>query len=139
MKKLILSVIFGVLSVSSTGYSQAVVWTTANQITKTWDAVTALETGAPIPAGDIVTYQVYIKNEDGSNIVKAGIPVSVLTATIVFTAEGRYFYGVSAIRKTVSGIISESPVSWSDNPAVMKTGIPQGIQYFLVLKQPILN
>lgn len=138
MRRKILCILCSCIFYAITVYAQTPIWKTADQTTVKWEVVTGLTDGSPIPAGDIVTYQLYTKKSDGSNIVKSGSPISALSGIVTFIAEGQYFYGVSAIRKTISGEIVESSISWSDNPANMKDGITKGVQYYLLLKQPIL-
>ena len=119
------------LCLSLTPGTEAQQWTTANQITVVWDAVT-------VPTGT-VTYQVYTKLELGAAgsevLVKTVTPTQVL---ITFLVEGRYFIGVKAVR-TVGGVdVGATNISWSSDATACLNGVTFGAQYY-VPPGPIKN
>lgn len=132
MKKMLLVIALVLVAVPAWGQ----VWTTANEATVSWDAVTKLADGSSIPAVDKVSYNVSIKNKKTGAVIAVANTQST-QQTIVFNLEGRYFVGVSAVRAVVGedGVTveetMESEVSWSENPAVCYNGQAFGIRYFV--------
>lgn len=137
MKKLLLVVVL--MLVASPAFGQ--VWTTANEATVAWDAVTKLLDGSTIPAADKVSYNTFIKNKKTGAVISVG-NTPALQQTIVFNLEGRYFVGVSTLRAVVGedGVTveetMESEVSWSDVASVCLNGQTFGIRYFVHPNQP---
>lgn len=138
MKKLLLALVFALLFV---GVLTADIWYPANQRTIAWDAVTNMtdEDGniIPIPSGDIVTYEVWIKD------FYSGVTESVGTTSdtqliITLPSEGRYYPGVCTLRlpqgetDTVS-----STISWGDDPLVTQSGERIGIYYYFFPEGPV--
>ncbi len=115
-------------------------WTTANQVTIAWDAVTTLDNGDPVPTGDQIVYDVFVYNYKGSamtQVVTGGASTSV---TITFNIEGRYVAGVRVKRIVDAGTpdeqILESQVNWSNVNGV-NTPNPFGLRYFINPSVPI--
>jgi len=107
-------------------------WTATNQVTLAWTPVATLMDGSAIPAGDVVSYGIFIVPETGDKLsdkVKMG-ETGDAHFVITFETEGRFFVGVSAKRFKDENMISYSSVSWSDNPVVVKDGMVFGIIYF---------
>lgn len=141
MKKryLTIGLIVFVMVAASLAFAQ--VWHTANQATIGWDAVTTIEGGAPLPAGDTIEYVVYLSNaitDPGKDNPVEVATLTDLTQLITLNTEGRYFVGVKAVRKIQDGTeVGESEVSWSDNPQVVLNGDTFGLRYFLPPSGPV--
>ena len=125
MKRLILALCL-VLAMSFTVVAQT--WHTANQSTIFWNAV-------EVPGGD-VEYVVYVSNAitdpNKENPVIVTQTADVMH-TVTLNVEGKYFFGIKALRLVGGEIVSESAnISWSDNPAVCVDGIDFGVRYFEV-------
>jgi len=110
-------------------------WVIANQSTISWDAVTTLSNGAPIPENDLIEYTVYLSNAvadpDKSNPIEVG-SVNGTEYTIIMSTEGKYFVGLKTVRKLADGTnIGESVIGWSDDPVIVVDGHTFGLQYFL--------
>ena len=139
MKKILLAVL---ITLSLVGISNAQTWTTANEATVSWDAVTKLLDGSTIPTTDKIAYNIFIRNKKTGTVTSVGNTPN-LQQTIVFNTEGRYFPGVSAVRQVVGedGVTieetMESEISWSDNPAACLNGQTFGIRYFVHPNQPV--
>lgn len=104
-------------------------WIPANQKTIGWDAVTTLQDGSAIPSGNSISYKVYRRPELGTETEVA--TTTNTNYTITFSVEGKYFIGVKSLRLDSSGAqLSESLVSWSNDPAVVAAGT-FGIIYYL--------
>jgi len=117
MKKSIYVVILSLVIIFS---AYALDWQKTNQATVAWDAVTTLEDGTVIPAGDVIKYNVYLANfktdpnkENPSLLTTT--PIVDLQYVITLNTEGRYLVGVSAVRFDSEGtLLEESEVNWSD-------------------------
>lgn len=114
-------------------------WHTTNQVTVAWDAVTTLEGGGAIPAGNTVEYATWLNDSildpGKTNPLLVSDNILILSCIITFTAEGRYFLGVQAIRKLADGTeVGRSTISWSDDPAV--TPDPFGVMYYVPPASP---
>ncbi len=110
-------------------------WFTANQTTVTWDAVTTLSNGTPLPEDNIIEYAVYLSNAvtdpDKTNPAEIGI-AGVTEHIITLVNEGQYFIGLKTIRKLADGsVIGESDIGWTDDPLIAANGDTFGIRYFL--------
>ena len=131
MKKIIfLTVLLFAFSIPC--FAQEVSWNMADQATISWDAVTKNESGADIPEGSEITYEVYlIKEGESRDGLAPEDTVSVLQYTFTFTEEGRYLAGLRTIRTIVENgtIIKSTTISWSDNPLVVQSG-PFGFVYY---------
>jgi len=114
-------------------------WTAANQITLAWSPVTTLTDGSALPAGDVVSYEVFIVPESGDKSTDRVMVGETGEAqfVITFETEGRFFVGVSAKRFKNPDTISFSSISWSDNPVVVKDGATFGIIYFVSPAMPL--
>lgn len=117
--------------------SFAQTWVPTNQGTFGWDASTQLADGGALPAGTVVKYQPYVKTTSVSTPVKSGDPILELQRTIAFQ-EGNWLVGVSALRIVENVVISESAISWSDNPDVCFNGQTFGFVNILQLMAPRL-
>jgi len=118
-----------------TGIAFAQTWHTVNQATVEWDAVTALDNGDPLPAGDTIEYVVYLANaitdpnKDNPSEIET---ITATQSTITLNVEGSYFVGVKAVRKIADGTnVGESEVAWSDDPQFVQGGETFGLRYFL--------
>lgn len=110
MKKLIVF-LFILVMILSFGFGQEIEYT--NQITIIWDAVTTLNNGNPIPDGDIIEYEVWLRDGIG-NEYSIGT-TSDLSFSIIVAEEGTYTAGVGTVR-TINGMgeVSYSDINWSD-------------------------
>jgi len=116
-------------------------WHTANQTTVAWEASTTLLNGDPVPAGDTVTYKVYLKNYntgDETLLTTDGNGISETQYTITFTAEGLYIVGISAVRLPEGETETmESTICWSDMPDCVDAGGGTfGVKFFQVTATP---
>lgn len=135
MRKLFVGlVILTVLNVAS--FANAQQFFKANQFTCTWDPVTTLVDGTPIPATDQVSYVTWMKNaNNGVEPVKLS-ETSATQYTATLSAEGRYLFGVQAVRKAADGtLLAESTISWSDMPEATGDN-PWGVEYFFTPASP---
>lgn len=101
--------------------SEAQQWTTANQVTVSWDAVTV--------TSGTVSYKTYYRPAAGGAETYAGTVTSTQD-TITLTIEGRYFLGVRSVRNVDGLELESSRISWSDNPADCQGGVTFGVQYY---------
>ena len=111
----------------------AVDWKTANQITFAWDE--SITSGIP---QDQVSYSVYMVPDTDTAKANPTLVVEKLTAleyTVTMNVEGRFFLGVNAVRTVDGAVVSESPVSWSDDPAVTGSN-PFGVQFYKTPNKP---
>jgi len=108
----------------------------ANQFTCKWDPVTTLVDGTPIPATDQISYIAWMKNaNNGVEPVKLK-ETSATQYTVTLSAEGRYLFGVQAVRKAADGtLLAESTISWSDMPEATADD-PWGVEYFFTPAAP---
>jgi len=132
---LTLAGLFLILSVAA-----AQEWVTTNQVTISWDAVTTLANGDPIPENNLIEYTVYLVNAvsdpDKEHPIEVGT-VNDTECTVALAEEGRYFVGAKTIRKLADGtVVNESVIGWSDDPAIAYEGKPFGLQYFLPPEAP---
>lgn len=128
-------IMVAVLVLLMTGIAFAQTWHTTNQATVEWDAVTTIDNGDPLPAGDTIEYVVYLANAITDPNKTNPAEVATITGTsqlITLTAEGSYFVGVKAVRKIADGTnVGESAVAWSDDPQYVQGGVTFGLRYFL--------
>ena len=100
-----------------------------------WSAVTTLANGEPMPATDVVRYNVFMRDR------KTGIAAEVLheilenQATVTVAAETFVHVGVQSVRYvSVDGLIpsNEEPylseISWSSDPAVCFDAVTFGFR-----------
>jgi len=122
------------------GVALAQTWHTANQATVAWDAVTTIDNGDPLPAGDTIEYVVYLSNAITDPNKDNPVEVARTTDTsqlITLNVEGSYFVGCKAIRKIADGTeVGESVVAWSDDPQYVLNGETFGLRYFLAPSAP---
>jgi hypothetical protein len=111
-------------------------WVTANQGTFTWDAVTQLADGTPIPATAIVKYQTWRRKYSVSAGETVGDPITATRATLSFP-EGQFLVGVQSLRYEGVELVAESGVAWSDDPTVCKDGVTFGFRHFVALMTPV--
>lgn len=131
MKK-ILVLIFSFLLIGFAGTAQAIDWTVANQATVAWDAVTQNVDGEPFPAGDVISYRIYVKkNGAAGDGILAG-ETKALEFTITFPTEGKWLAGAKAIRKPADNPeeIIESEMLWSDSDDIIHVPIPFGFMFY---------
>jgi hypothetical protein len=137
MKKLILLATLFVFFLAVPAFAQVSNWHIANQATVGWDAVTQLDNGDPLPAGDVVQYVVLLANAltdpNKTNPAEVGT-VTALEYTVTLNVEGRYLVGIRAERIVEGTKVSESIVAWSDDPAYVANGETFGLSYFRPLK-----
>jgi len=118
------------------GIAGADEWHATNQVTVRWDAVTTLLDGSPVPEGDIVAYDLYIRP------IQTGIPfmavpnVSGTESLITLLEEGDYHVGVRAVR--IVPAVGEIParafyssISWSSDPLAVKDGVTFGVSHYI--------
>ena len=130
MKRLFYSVFLIIVFIAFAAMAQAQTWHTVNQATVAWDAVTANEQGVTIPA-DQISYAVYLCNAiaDPSCASPQEIAkTSALTQLITLDTEGRFWFGVRAIRTVDGEVVGQSSISWSNDANVSSNA---GLQYFL--------
>jgi hypothetical protein len=136
MKKLLMLCITGFLwCFFFSASASAVTWHVANQSTVGWDAVTTLEDGSPLPADNAIEYVCYLANSvtdpNKANPTEVARTANV-QQVITLNVEGRFYFGVKAIRKLADGtIVNESPISWSDDATKVASGDTFGLSYFL--------
>ena len=117
MKKAILVLLFIFTAVIV--FSQEIVYT--NQVTFTWDVTTTLTNGNPIPAEDIVTYEVYRNDELMDEI---DLPPYTMTIEPEITTR----VGVRGKRVTaIYGEIAHSEYLWSDIGGVPEPWVVRSI------------
>jgi hypothetical protein len=135
MRSLIV-VVIGLVIFGFCVVAHAQTWVTANQVTVAWDAVTQTVEGLAIPASEM-KYQVYIRTgTTGDGTAVDGI-ISETQLAITFTAEGRYYIGVRAIRYPAGEASGYgSYVSWSNDPLVCAVAGPFGVVYYAVPINP---
>lgn len=107
-------------------------WVTANQVTLAWDAVPKVQT-----TDQANKYQVYSKVGAAGTPQKVGAEITATQQAVTFSAEGRYFLCVQAIRYPqgeTTGIPSE--ISCSDVAANVQGGNPFGVVYFVAPAGP---
>jgi len=133
MKKISLMFLL-LIGMSSLAVSvQAITWITANQATVQWDAVTVDENGQSIdPATYRVDYECFLTDPGHANTVGVG-RFTEAQAIATLTQEGEFIFGCKAVkvRLSDSADISESQVSWTDNPEMCLNDSPFGLRYFV--------
>ena len=133
--KVLITLALLILSIPSISIAQT--WYTANQVTMQWDAVTLMQDGTAIPAADQVRYQPYQKLNSVEIGTAIGPEITDTQKLYTFGIEGSYLLGVKALRY-VSGVkVSESGISWSDNPAVCQGGNTFGVIFYRAPRDPI--
>ena len=132
MKRLILMALI-LLSVGAASSRDlcAQVWHPANQVTLAWDAVTTLQDGTTIPAGNVVKYQAFKRLLPATTGEAVGGEVVTLQQAVSFSVEGGYFLGVKALRYVDSVLVSQSEISWSDVAANCANGEAFGVTYWM--------
>lgn len=124
MKKLILILALFLLAPVS-AFSQS--WMTANQVTVAWDAVV-------LPAGvsGSVVYDIYTVGSTAAKSTAAKVTRATTTQqTISFSTEGKYYVGVKSVRVLSGADVSESAISWSDDPLAVSAAGTFGIVYYI--------
>ena len=111
----------------------ATTWTVANQSTIGWDATTLLDDGTPIPAGDTVTYRVYIKKDGETGDGTQAYETAQLQQTITFGQEGRWLVGIQAVRAPENNPdnIQVSQIVWSNTEDVALVPVAFGFIYYM--------
>lgn len=133
MKKLFVLLVVGFLFFGASEVWAQSFWFYANQKELGWDAVTQLEDGRVIPAGDLVQYSVYrclLPDVGKLNAVKLG-STSDVKYLLTFIEEGRFIVGVAAERVQGGEVVSSSKIAWSDDPNFAFQGRTFGVIYFI--------
>ena len=91
-------------------------WKLLNKATVSWDPVTQLADGKPVPTSDTMEYEVLLAKIDKANPVSLWRGTAT-SATITINDEGRYLLGVKAYRMADGVQAGESEIAWSDDPA----------------------
>jgi hypothetical protein len=131
MKKIFTIALIIISLVFAIGYSQTVIYT--NQKTVTWDLSTKLDNGQPIPVGDKIEYEVYLKNRVTSVEILL-TTVALPPYTVTLPTEGKYLVGVRAKRTTQSEVIY-SEMNWSDN-ATLNPNTTFELRFFVPAEIP---
>lgn len=121
-----------ILAFAQVGF--CVEWKTTNQATAAWDAVTTLDDGSALPAGNTVKYRVYLSNAvtdpDKANPALLG-ETDQLEYVITLNAEGKYFVGVQSVRFDETATeVGVSAINWSDTNGAA-TPNPFGLVHYL--------
>jgi hypothetical protein len=129
--------------------SAAVEWVPANQVTVAWDAVTTDANGNPIPAAEIRYVSYYVAEADTAKTAPITIgTTTALEQVFTFQGEGRFILGVKAERVVNTApagqleqltVVGQSPVSWSDNPAVCLDGKTFGVTRYASPHGPVIK
>jgi hypothetical protein len=106
-----LAIIVAFLIVALAAIGQTIV--DANAVQIAWDAVTTLDNGDPIPAGDIIAYEILVAPSGDKGAAISQGEVTNTQTTVQLATEGVFVIGVRTIR-VVNGTRYESPINWSD-------------------------
>ncbi|MDD1778548.1 MAG: hypothetical protein LUQ65_10305 [Candidatus Helarchaeota archaeon] len=134
MKKILLIVLAmaAIFCISISASAQT--WFTADRLAIQWDTPTLMTDGTPIPAVDVIKYNIYIKDATNPLTLPELIAsdLTVLTYTVQFPRQGRFFIGVTA-RRYVGGTdyAGESAGAWSNDPAFTGGNPFGGVYYYL--------
>lgn len=107
-------------------------WITANQVTLSWNPITTLENGDPIPDGNVIKYEIFIVPETGNkttDLLSLGETIDA-EYVLTFSDEGNFILGVRASRWINNALRATSVIIWTDDPTVMKDGTAQGIIFY---------
>jgi hypothetical protein len=115
-------------------------WTTANQVTIGWDAVTTLADGTPIPETDVIMYEIFVLNTNVSTDKNTAISLGEIAETerlITFANEGKYLFGAKTVRYDSEGnLLMESTIAWSDDTLYAANGNSFGVVYYIAPSNP---
>ncbi len=135
MKKYIILFLTVFMIISATVFAEN--WIKTNEILVAWNPVTTLADGSPIPAGDVITYAVFVleRAPDASPILMAD-GIDTLQIAIPFDQEGFFHIGIMASRQVmVDGVLDPEPmtsaISWSDQVEVCLNGNTFGIRHHI--------
>lgn len=109
----------------------AITWFRVDSAAVAWDPVTTMvltdSTTAPLPAGETVSYRLWLKDQAGT-VEQYGADQTATTATLTFTEEGRWVVGIQAVR--FPGTVDEevSDITWSDSTDATMVPNPFGIR-----------
>lgn len=112
-------------------------WHPANQVTLAWDPVMTLAGGEPIPAGQTVTYTVFIKAGSPDGAAIEGATISATQAVVTFPVPGRYYLGIRANLMEGPEKIAESQVAWSYDAAACQNGRTFGVIFSRPPEKPM--
>lgn len=134
MKRIVILMLF-LLMIASFVHAE-IHWYVGRNFTVAWDPVTVLEDGNSIPDGSAIKYVVMISDYLGD---PDKLNPQEYTGTyntqfnVEISEEGHYLVGVKAQRVIVDleEIVTESEVSWSDDPLCVQDGIVFGRRYYL--------
>lgn len=110
-------------------------WFPANQKRMAWDPVTTLSDGSLLPAGSTIQYVCYTKTPTVPTPVQVGI-TSVSDFLFTFTVEGKYYLGVKSQRMEAGVVVSESAISWSNDPLFAQAGSTFGVMFYFTPAAP---
>jgi len=125
MKKIWIIAIVFVMVGSWFAWSQTI--HEANQATIAWDAPEFLSDGTPIPAEDVIAYNIYIRS-DGDTSIPDPIETVYELTYVITVPDGVFEPGVSALRYVGgAGAPYESDILWSLDatiPFLLRNGRP---------------
>ena len=116
---------------------KAIEWEIANEKTVSWDAVTTMVDGSPVPDGDTILYRLFLVSDNSTDRIAdkttAG-ETDLLTYTLVLENEGRWIVGIRAIRTPQASPEDKqfSEIVWSDDENTENVPNPFGLIYFAI-------
>lgn len=121
MKKIFAILLLALITLSC--FAQApidvdIVYTFDGPRTLTWNAVTTSVSGEPLLSTDVVTYEVFFRNANTSEISSAGIIDPLVAGNITpgtLDLRAYYYVGVEAIVTPEVGEVTRSGVAWSND------------------------
>ena len=117
MKKIIMGIIGLLMMFWGVAWADDI-WYPANMCVIGWYPITTLDNGNPLPAGDLIDYNIYLKVEHTGEAAFQ-FQTSGVTCVLTIPYDTQCRVGIQAVRtplnttEEVLGIIS-----WSDNPDV---------------------
>lgn len=107
------------------------VWYEQQQVTVAWDAVSTFQDGSSIPSGNVISYEVFIKDAQATNATEVQMGTTQNTEyTVTLQTEGEFLLGVRAVRSDSNGnVLSKSTITWSSDSTVV-TDQTFGVRYY---------
>lgn len=111
-----------------------------NQVTVGWDAVTTLQNGNPVPAGDLIKYEIYLADYPVAEADRENPAAHTLLGEtdavewlVTLQNEGNYAVGIRSIRYVDGDTVDpdkriENGFGWSDIDGVP---VPWYLSYFI--------